>query len=140
MGEVGPIEEKRIVRILRTILSVLAALGFLIFAIYNWSPVEITLWQNLVMETKLPVLALLAFALGFVPLWAYHQSVKWGLNRRIRALENSLKRIALARHHEPHPHATVPVDAPVDKPAAKASHTPDPLLPANSAPDAGAGE
>ena len=78
-------------KILRTILWVLAALGFLIFAIYNWKPVELTLWQNLVMETKLPVLALLAFALGFLPLWAYYQSVKWSMSRRIRALEDWLE-------------------------------------------------
>ncbi|MFN4019393.1 MAG: hypothetical protein ACK4IC_02625 [Erythrobacter sp.] len=127
-------------KILRTIVWVLAALGFLIFAIYNWSPVEITLWQNLVMETKLPVLALLAFALGFVPLWAYHQSVKWGLNRRIRALENSLKHTALARHHEPPARATQPVDASVDKPVTKAAQTPEQPAPANGTPDGGAGE
>ncbi len=125
-------------KILRTILWVLAALGFLIFAIYNWKPVELTLWQNLVMETKLPVLALLAFALGFVPLWAYYQSVKWGLNRRIRALENSLKHTALARHHEPHAGAAAPVDTSVEKPVTKPSEIPDPLSPADS--DAGAGK
>ena len=68
-----------------TMIWVLALIAFLIFfAIYNWKPVEVTLWQNLVMETKVPVLALLAFALGFVPLWAYHLSVKWGLNRRVK--------------------------------------------------------
>lgn len=125
-------------KILRTILWVLAALGFLIFAIYNWSPVEITLWQNLVMETKLPVLALLAFALGFLPLWAYHQSVKWGMSRRIRALENSLKHTALARHHEPQAGAA-PVDTPVDKPVTKPVET-VPLPPADSSTDAGAGQ
>ena len=125
-------------KILRTILWVLAALGFLIFAIYNWKPVELTLWQNLVMETKLPVLALLAFALGFVPLWAYHQSVKWGMGRRIRALENSLKHTALARHHEPQAGAAAPVDTPVEKAVTKPSDTPDPLSPADS--DAGAGK
>ncbi len=125
-------------KILRTILWVLAALGFLIFAIYNWKPVELTLWQNLVMETKLPVLALLAFALGFLPLWAYYQSVKWSMSRRIRALENSLKHTALARHHEPHAGAATPVDTPAEKPVTKPSDTPDPLSPADS--DAGAGK
>lgn len=126
-------------KILRTMLWVLAALGFLIFAIYNWTPVEITLWQNLVMETKLPVLALLAFALGFVPLWAYHQSVKWSMSRRIRALENSLKHTALARHHEPQP-ATHGVETLVDKPVTKTVETPDPLSPADTSADGGAGE
>jgi uncharacterized integral membrane protein len=124
------------VKILRTIVWVLAGIGFLIFAIYNWKPVELTLWQNLVMETKLPVLVLLAFALGFLPLWAYHLSVKWGLNRRVRALENSLKHTALARHHEPQAGATN-VDTPVEKPVTKAAEPADPLSP-DTGPDGGA--
>lgn len=128
-------------KILRTIIWVLAAIGFLIFAIYNWQPVELTLWQNLVLETKVPVLVLLAFALGFVPLWAYHLSVKWGLNRRVKALENSLKHTALARHHEPQAAATSasPVDTPVDNPVTKPAETADLLSPSDIA-DAGAGE
>lgn len=116
-------------KIVRTILWVLIALGYLIFAIYNWTPVEVTLWQNLVMETKLPVLALLAFTLGFVPLWAYHQSVKWGLNRRVRALENSLKHTAMARPAEAQV-APASVETPVDKPGTNPGETPGLLSPA----------
>ncbi|MFN9497645.1 MAG: hypothetical protein ACK554_09500 [Erythrobacteraceae bacterium] len=133
-------------KILRTIILVLVAFGFLIFAIYNWQPVELTLWQNLVLETKVPVLALLAFALGFVPLWAYHLSVKWGLNRRIKALESSLKHTALARQHEPHSAAPLfsPVVTPGDKPVKNPADAADPISPADSAPPAstagGAGE
>lgn len=128
-------------KILRTIIWALAAIGFLIFAIYNWQPVELTLWQNLVLETKVPVLVLLAFALGFVPLFAYHLSVKWGLNRRVKALENSLKHTALARHHEPQAHASpaTPVDTPVDNPVTKPVETADPFAPSADT-DAGAGK
>ena len=128
-------------KILRTIILVLVAVGFLIFAIYNWQPVELTLWQNLVLETKVPVLALLAFALGFVPLWAYHLSVKWGLNRRIKALESSLKHTALARQHEPQSFAApaTAVDTPVDKSVKNPAETVDPFAPSDSA-DGGAGE
>lgn len=109
-------------KILRTIIWVLAIIGFLVFAIYNWKPVEVTLWQNLVFETKLPVLALLIFALGFLPLWAYHQSVSWGLNRRVRTLENSLKTAALARQAEMDaaPATAAAVDRPVDNPGTDA--------------------
>jgi len=123
------------VKVMRTIIWVLAAVGFLIFAIYNWQPVELTLWQNLVLETKVPMLALLAFVLGFLPMWAYHRSVTWGHHRRIRALENSLKHSALARHHEPHPAAAAPaatVDTPVDKPGTAAGQPADPLSPADT--------
>ncbi|WP_296716139.1 DUF1049 domain-containing protein [Erythrobacter sp.] len=121
-------------KILRTIIWVLALLGFLIFSIYNWKPVEVTLWQNLVMETKLPVLALLAFALGFVPLLTYHLSVKWGLNRRVRALENSLKTAALARQNDAQTPAAV-VDRPVDNSGMKAGQPADPLSPTDSGSD-----
>lgn len=99
-------------RILRSIAWVLAALGFLIFAIYNWQPVELTLWQNLVLETKVPMLALIAFGAGFLPMWAYHRSIAWGLNRRIRTLENSLKQAALARANEAAAAKAAAVDSP----------------------------
>ncbi|PKP94657.1 MAG: hypothetical protein CVT75_04150 [Alphaproteobacteria bacterium HGW-Alphaproteobacteria-14] len=119
-------------KILRTIMWILAALCFLIFASYNWRPVELTLWQNLVLETKVPVLALLAFAAGFVPLWAYHLSVKWALNRRVRALENSLKNMALARQAETAVSNAAPiVDSPVDKAGTKAGEPADPFNPSN---------
>ena len=92
-------------KILRTILWVLAALGFLIFAFYNWNRVELKLWQNLVLETPLPALVLVVFALGFVPMWGVHRSVLWRQNRRIRALENSLKNTAYTRERDATPAA-----------------------------------
>jgi uncharacterized integral membrane protein len=132
------------VRVLRTIIWVLASIGFLIFAIYNWQPVELTLWQNLVLETKVPVLALLAFVAGFLPMWAVHRSVVWGLNRRIRTLENSLKSTAIARQRDMQT-PVAPVDMPVDKSGTKSGEAADPLTPDSDAgsdggSDGGAGE
>lgn len=126
-------------KILRTILWVIAAIGFLVFAIYNWQPVELTLWQNLVLETKVPVVALLAFAAGLVPMWAVHRSVVWGLNRRIRTLENSLKNTAMAHRTDP---VSMPIatDNSVEKSGKSASDSPDPFSPADSGADAGGGE
>ena len=129
-------------KVLRTIIWVLAAVGFLIFAIYNWRPVELTLWQNVVLETKVPVLALLAFALGLVPMWAFHRSVAWGLNRRVRALETSLKNTAMARQADSAP--VIVADSSVDKSGINAGEPGDSLAPTpNPAPDpsgAGAGK
>jgi uncharacterized integral membrane protein len=122
-------------------LWVLAGLGFLIFAIYNWQPVELTLWQNLVLETKVPVLALLAFLAGFLPMWALHRSVVWGLNRRIRALETSLKNNAMARQREAQspalPVGDSVVDSPVDKPGTKSGDVGDPFSPTDTGADGG---
>ncbi|MFM7376605.1 MAG: DUF1049 domain-containing protein [Erythrobacter sp.] len=103
-------------KVLRTIIWVLAAFGFLVFAIYNWQPVELRLWQNLVLETKVPVLALLAFTAGFLPMWAVHRSVVWSLNRRLRTLENSLKNTAMAHRAEPGSGPVTPplADSPVE--------------------------
>lgn len=104
-------------KVLRTIIWVLAALGYLVFAIYNWQPVELRLWQNLVLETKVPMLALLAFTAGFLPMWAVHRSVTWSLSRRIRTLENSLKNTAAGHRADltGTASASQAADSPVDK-------------------------
>lgn len=105
-------------KVLRTIIWVLAALGFLVFAIYNWQPVELRLWQNLVLETKVPVLALLAFTAGFLPMWEVHRSVVWSMSRRVRTLENSLKNTAMAHRADvtTAANASHAADSPVEKP------------------------
>lgn len=121
---------------LRTVFWVVAALAFLIFAAYNWQPVELTLWQNLVLETKVPMLVLLAFAAGFLPMWAVHRSVVWGMNRRIRTLENSLKTAAMAQRTDSGGAGMVPVpvaDSPVGKPGKSPGEPRDPFDPADDA-------
>jgi len=117
------------VKILRTIILVLASFGFLVFAIYNWQPVELLLWQNLVLETKVPMLALIAFIAGFVPMWAVHRSVTWGLNRRIRALEMSLKNTSLAHRADltAGSSASQAAENSVEKPGKSAADGGDPL-------------
>lgn len=125
MSQARPGDETH-VTIIRTILWVLAALTFVIFAAYNWQPVELQLWQNLVLETKVPMLALLAFAAGFLPMWLVHRSVAWGLNRRIRTLETSLKNTALAQRADGGTAPAGAADSPVDK-SGKTSGEPDPF-------------
>jgi uncharacterized integral membrane protein len=120
-------------------LWVLAALAFVIFAAYNWQPVELRLWQNLVLETKVPMLALLAFVAGFLPMWAVHRSVVWGLQRRVRALETSLKNTAMVQRAD----TSAPVYSPVDKSGKTSGEPADVFSPSDTATDAadgGAGE
>ena len=116
-------------KVLRTIIWVLAALGFLVFAIYNWQPVELRLWQNLVLETKVPVLALLAFTAGFLPMWAVHRSVVWSMSRRVRTLENSLKNTAMAHRADvtTAANASHAADSPVEKPGKSGGEGPEPF-------------
>jgi uncharacterized integral membrane protein len=127
------------VKILRTIIWVLAAIGFLIFAIYNWQPVELRLWQNLVLETKVPVLAMLAFVAGFLPMWAVHRSVVWSQNRRIRTLENSLKNNAMAHRADASGGAAIAptADTLVDKSGKTAGEPADIFSPSDAAGDGG---
>jgi len=73
--------------IVRTLIWVLVTAILVLFAVNNWTPVEVNLWQGLVLETKLPALVTLAFLLGLVPMWAVHRAAKWRLNRRIASLQ-----------------------------------------------------
>ena len=87
-------------QIVRTILWVMLACAIMLFSLLNWTSVEVTLWDGLLVETKVPALVILAFLLGLIPMWLYHRSIKWGQNRRIRSLEASIKSAALAGSRE----------------------------------------
>ncbi|MCK0128105.1 DUF1049 domain-containing protein [Erythrobacter sp. F6033] len=122
-------------QIVRTLIWVLILFAILAFSFFNWQPVEVTLWDNLVLETKVPALVIIAFLLGLLPMWLLHRSVTWSLNRRIRSLENSVKSSALARRHEPTADTT-PVAVPppaVEKPVESTVKPGDSLTPTDSA-------
>jgi len=121
------------VQIIRTIVWVLILFGILTFSFFNWDTVEVNLWENLVLETKVPVLVIVAFLLGLVPLWLYHRSVKWSLGRRIRSLEASIKSTALAHRHEPR--TAEPVQQPVDNPEDNSAYSEATLSPSQPSPD-----
>jgi hypothetical protein len=116
------------VQIVRTIAWVLILFGILAFSFFNWDPVEVTLWDNLVLETKVPALVIVAFLLGLFPMWLYHRSVKWSLKRRIRSLESSIKSSALSRREEPKDTENGG-DKAVEKPADNGSTSADTLAP-----------
>ena len=78
-------------QIIRTIIWVLILVGVLLFSFFNWSDVEVTIWDNLVLETKVPALVIISFLLGFLPTWLYARGVIWSLNRKIRSLEIAAK-------------------------------------------------
>ncbi|MDT0576664.1 DUF1049 domain-containing protein [Croceicoccus sp. F390] len=76
-------------QVLRTIIWVLLVAALAFFAAFNWVPVDVAIWDNLVLETKLPVVMLVAFLIGLAPMWMYHRTARWRLHRRIGALEAS---------------------------------------------------
>ena len=82
-------------QIVRTIFWVLVLVGLLAFSFFNWRPVEVAIWDNLVVETKVPALVIVSFLLGLVPTWLYHRGIKWRLSRRVQSLENAVRSAAM---------------------------------------------
>jgi lipopolysaccharide assembly protein A len=72
---------------LKTLFWVIVIVGLTIFAINNWVPVTINLWGGMVMDTKLPMLVIISFIVGFFPLWLWHRMTHWRMKRRIVSLE-----------------------------------------------------
>ncbi len=72
---------------IKTLFWVILAVILVVFAVNNWSPTSVLIWEDIRIDTKLPVLVIGAFLLGFVPLWLIHRASRWRLNRRIKTLE-----------------------------------------------------
>lgn len=81
-------------QIVRTIVWVLLLFALLAFSFFNWKPVEVQIWSNLVLETRLPALVVVAFLLGLVPMWLVHRASKWQMRRRMTALETATARLS----------------------------------------------
>jgi uncharacterized integral membrane protein len=80
---------------LRTIIWVLVAIVFVSFVAINWQSVPVNFWplEEGYLHFNWPVgfVAIIAFVLGFLPVWLLGRANAWRLNRRIANLENSLK-------------------------------------------------
>jgi hypothetical protein len=76
-------------RIVRTIVWLVLLLAFIVFAVNNWRPIEVKVWEGLVLETKIPALLVASFLLGLLPMWLVHRGKVWRLNRRIGILEST---------------------------------------------------
>jgi hypothetical protein len=95
--------------IIRTIVWVLLLVAFVIFSMANWEPgITVRIWQNLVVETKLPAVVIVAFLIGLVPMWLVHRATRWTLQRRVNALENAARTAAMA----PPPPPPSPAESP----------------------------
>lgn len=77
--------------IVRTIVWVVLAIALLIFSYNNWAPVEVKIWEDLILETKKPVLVILSFLIGFLPVWLLHRGTRWQMKRRISSLETAVR-------------------------------------------------
>ena len=77
--------------IVRTVVWVVLLVALLAFSFFNWKPVEVQIWDNLILETKVPALVIVSFLLGLVPMWLLHRGAKWQYRRRISALETAAR-------------------------------------------------
>ena len=102
-------------KIVRTIVWVLLLVALLIFSVNNWSPVEVKIWEGLVLETKIPALVVIAFLIGLVPMWMLHRASRWNNERRIASLESAARASAMAPAAAPAPvHAPLPEEPRTD--------------------------
>ena len=92
-------------QIIRAIIWVAVFAILLVFTANNWRPVEVKVWEGLILETKIPALVIVAFLLGLLPMWLLHRGRTWQLNRRISGLESAARSAAasLARVSEEKP-------------------------------------
>ncbi len=56
-----------------------------VFSTRNWVPVTISLFGDLQADVQLPVLLMIAFLIGFVPLYIWHRLIRWRDRRRMAA-------------------------------------------------------
>lgn len=81
-------------QIVRTIVWVLLLVALLLFSAFNWNPVEVKIWEGLVLETKIPALVIISFLLGLVPMWLLHKAQRFQMTRRISSLETAARSAA----------------------------------------------
>jgi len=78
-------------------------IALLIFSINNWNPVEVKIWEGLVLETKIPALVVIAFLIGLLPMWLLHRATRWNYDRRVASLESAARASAMAPVPTPAP-------------------------------------
>lgn len=68
------------------LLAFLAA----IFTVGNWTTVPINLWGGLIAEVNLPLLLIVTFLAGMLPMLLYHHSILWRLRQRLASAQRAV--------------------------------------------------
>ena len=104
---------------LRTIIWVLLTAVLVIFAMANWRVVTVTIWPGWEAETKLPLVVLVSFLIGSVPMWIALRTTRWSMKRRLDTSERQLADMrALANR------PVEPAPAPAATPPASGTNSP----------------
>jgi putative membrane protein len=110
---------------LKTLFWCLLAFVAAMFTRNNWTTVPVNLWGGLIAEINLPLLLLITFLCGLLPMLGYHHAVRWRLRSRLNMSERTVASlreviapaptIAGAPVTEVHPVA-IPADLPETRP------------------------
>ena len=100
-------------QIVRTVLWVAIVFALGLFSAFNWIDVDILIWDDLVLTTKLPVLIFAAFLLGLLPMWMVHSAMRWRLKRRIASLEAAQRSLAASQAAMAAPTQADPAETPL---------------------------
>ena len=77
-------------RFLGGLFRILLAVIAVAFAYNNWTMVPIKLWSGLIAEINLPLLLLLAFLAGLVPMLLVYHASRWRFRQRLGAADRAL--------------------------------------------------
>jgi len=85
-------------RVIRTLFWIVLTAVLVAFIAMNWQKAPVNIWPveggYLHLEWPVGLIALAFYLLGFVPLWLWSRGSRWRLNRRIGALEASIRNAA----------------------------------------------
>ena len=75
---------------LRTVFWVVLAVVGVIFSFNNWQIVSINLWGDIIVDTPLPILLVVVFMLGLIPMLLLYRATRWSLTRKLDAANRNL--------------------------------------------------
>lgn len=86
---------------LRTLFWIAITVIVVVFSIRNWSAVTINLFGNMQADVKLPVLLLIAFLIGFGPLYIWYRAFKWRHARKLATADRAVPATIVAASSAP---------------------------------------
>ncbi|NUS99651.1 MAG: DUF1049 domain-containing protein [Sphingomonas sp.] len=72
---------------LKTLFWVVIAVFLAILASRNWQDVTLSLWGDLQVDIKVPILIAFMFLLGWLPTWLIFRARLWKARQRLDSLE-----------------------------------------------------
>ncbi|MEJ5978397.1 LapA family protein [Novosphingobium sp. PS1R-30] len=82
-------------QLIRTLIWIVATVVLVAFIAMNWERAPVNIWPlasgYVYFQWPVGVIALVFFVLGALPMWLYHRAGKWRWQRRVAALENSVR-------------------------------------------------